>query len=121
MSDQNLTQLAAAAALTGTELIYTVQGGADKVLTPAQLATFLTSSKREAMVSIPNGVESVAIVFATALAALPTKIHLTLLAPAGGAGFMVWADASTLTVNGFTARLGALTPNANYQLCYSAS
>ena len=45
MADSTLTALTAASALGGTELLYVVQGGADRKATPAQMKTFAQGPK----------------------------------------------------------------------------
>src|SRR5689334_17320941 len=42
-ADSTVTALTAASALGGTELVYVVQGGADRKATPAQIDTYVRS------------------------------------------------------------------------------
>lgn len=64
--------------------------------------------------------ETKAVAFDVAFGGVPRGVTVTVLAPNGEPGFAAWVDHSTLTANGFTAKLGAAVPGAGYKLSWIA-
>lgn len=74
---------------------------------------------QRARVTIASAAEEKAVTFSSAFAAAPF-VTVSLEIPAGSGMIDVQVVKDSVTTTGFTARLGAATPNANYVLVYSA-
>jgi hypothetical protein len=60
------------------------------------------------------------VAFTTDFPSIPGFLSVNLRAPSGSPGIAAWIDHSTVTDGGFTALLGAPTPNGNYKLNWLA-
>jgi hypothetical protein len=83
-------------------------------------AEYLQGNLREGGVaSIGAGVRTVAVTFERVTDVAPTAIVPGVMVPTGTSDIITAVvDASSITVNGFTAMLTGITPNANYKLTY---
>lgn len=83
-------------------------------LSPAPVA------QQNGITAVPNGANSLAVVFPTAFTAAPSTVTVALMVPAGGALIECTPDWTTITANGFTVVFGVPMPSANYKLSWNA-
>lgn len=101
MADSTLSSLTAASALDGTELYYSVQGGADRKVTGAQIKT-LTSNAPTLVtpvlgVATATSINKVAITAPASGATLTIPDGVTLTGPAASGTAMTLGNAETVT------------------------
>lgn len=73
------------------------------------------------LVDLANGTSSKAVVFATPFAAPPSVVCVVAAPDNTGYVITVGEDGGSVTINGFTAMLGAATPVAGYKLLWIAT
>lgn len=101
--------------IVGAGVTATVSGNDVTITVPGATSTLQAGSE-----AIGNGLDTVSVVFPVAYAAIPV-VTATVSRPAADP-LITWnIDEASITVNGFTASLGANTINANYKLKWMAN
>lgn len=100
----------------GAGVTATTSGNDVTVTVPAAATSTLQSGSQ----AIGNGLDTVSVVFPVAFAAIPAVVA-TVSRPAADPLIDWNIDEASITVNGFTASLGATTPNGNYKLKWMAN
>ena len=99
----------------GAGVTATASGNDVTVTVPGATSTLQAGSE-----AIGNGLDTVSVVFPVAYAAIPV-VTATVSRPVADPLIDWNIDEASITVNGFTASLGATTPNGNYKLKWMAN
>ena len=109
---------------TGLEVVvqFTIQAGRATTDTPIDILAGGEAVILRGKASIASGLDSVAVVFATAFPVGTTVIVTANVAKPSGSGSNIFATVrdDLVTVNGFTAELSGPTPDANHKLNWAA-